>query len=157
MENKQPMEQSRTVQTRLVLPPDTNHLQTIFGGKVMGYIDEIAALSAMKHCSCVVVTASMDSVDFLSSAKAGEALELEAFVTSTGRTSMEVFVRVHSHDLLTNEKRLTTQSFLTMVAVNEEGQPIEVPGVVPGTEEEKRLHESAAVRKEYRKKRSDML
>ncbi|MGY4689609.1 acyl-CoA thioesterase [Salibacterium sp. K-3] len=156
MKQEHAMEKSRTVQTRLVLPPDTNHLQSIFGGKVMGYIDEIAALSAMKHCSSIVVTASMDSVDFLSSAKAGEALELEAFVTSTGRTSMEVFVRVHSHDLLTNEKKLTTESFLTMVAVNEEGKPVEVPGVIPNTEEEQRLHETASARKEHRRQRKNM-
>ncbi|MDQ0298930.1 acyl-CoA hydrolase [Salibacterium salarium] len=153
MEKAYPMERSRTIQTRLVLPPDTNHLQTIFGGKVLAYIDEIAALSAMKHSNSVVVSASIDSVDFLSAAKAGDALELEAFVTSTGRTSMEVFVKVYANNLLTGDKQLTTESFLTMVAVDGEGNPIEVPKVKPSTEEEQRLFDTADARKEHRKHR----
>ncbi|RSL30877.1 acyl-CoA thioesterase [Salibacterium salarium] len=153
MEKAYPMERSRTIQTRLVLPPDTNHLQTIFGGKVLAYIDEIAALSAMKHSNSIVVSASIDSVDFLSAAKAGDALELEAFVTSTGRTSMEVFVKVYANNLLTGDKQLTTESFLTMVAVDGEGNPIEVPKVKPSTEEEQRLFDTADARKEHRKYR----
>lgn len=115
------MSQSRTIQSKLVLPPDTNHLQTIFGGKVLSYIDEIAAITAMKHANRVVVTASIDSVDFLSSARVGDVLELDAVISSTGRSSMEVFVRVRSKNLLTKEERITTQSFLTMVAVDEKG------------------------------------
>lgn len=154
MEKAYSVERSRTVQTKLVLPPDTNHLQTIFGGKVLSYIDEIAALSAMKHCNNVVVTASIDSVDFLSSATVGNALSLEAFVTSTGRTSMEVYVKVHSTDLLSDKKTLTTESFLTMVAVDQNGKPIPVPKVIPHTQEEKRLFETAPARKEHRKNRS---
>ena len=100
MTESRPMSQSRTIQTKLVLPPDTNHLHTIFGGKVLAYIDEIADITAMKHSKTAVVTASIDSVDFLSSARVGDVLELEAIVTSTGRTSMEVFVTVHSMNLL---------------------------------------------------------
>ncbi|BAB04517.1 acyl-CoA thioesterase [Halalkalibacterium halodurans] len=149
-----PVERSRTIQTRLVLPPDTNHLGTIFGGKVLAYIDEIAALTAMKHANSAVVTASIDSVDFKSSATVGDALELEGFVTHTGRTSMEVYVRVHSNNLLTGERTLTTESFLTMVAVDESGKPKPVPQVEPQTEEEKRLYETAPARKENRKKRA---
>ncbi|WP_419880557.1 acyl-CoA thioesterase [Peribacillus sp. B-H-3] len=144
---------SRTIQTRLVLPPDTNHMQTIFGGKVLAYIDEIAALAAMKHCNNVVVTASIDSVDFLTSATVGDALSLEAFVTSTGRSSMEVYVRVFSTDLLSDKKTLTTESFLTMVAVDQTGSSIPVPKIIPETKEEKRLFETAPLRKEHRKNR----
>jgi len=148
-----PVERSKTTQTRLVLPPDTNHLQTIFGGKVLSYIDEIAALTAMKHCNHAVVTASIDSVDFVSSATVGDALYLEAYVASTGRTSMEIYVKVHSNNLLTGEEKLTTESFLTMVAVDEYGKPVPVPKIIPSSEEEKRLFETAAARKENRKKR----
>ncbi|RSL30167.1 acyl-CoA thioesterase [Salibacterium salarium] len=156
MEDAHPMERSKTIQTRLVLPPDTNHLQTIFGGKVLAYIDEIGALAAMKHSNSVVVSASIDSVDFLSAAKAGDALELEAFVTSTGRSSMEVFVKVYANNLLTGDKQLTTESFLTMVAVDTEGNPISVPKVKPGTEEEQRLFDTAPARKEHRKHRKSI-
>jgi len=144
---------SKTVQTRLVLPPDTNHLDTIFGGKILAYIDEIAALAAMKHSNSAVVTASIDSVDFLSSATVGDALTLEAFVTYTGTSSMEVYVKVTAHNLIRDEVKLTTESFLTMVAVNEEGKPIPVPKVYPETEEEKQLYITAPFRKENRKKR----
>ncbi|WP_121615891.1 acyl-CoA thioesterase [Virgibacillus halodenitrificans] len=148
------MKHSKTIQTRLVLPPDTNHLGTIFGGKVLAYIDEIAALTAMKHANSAVVTASIDSVDFLSSAKVGDSLTLEAFVTYTGTSSMEVFVKVTAHDLIKNEEKLTTESFLTMVAVNEFGKPQPVPKVFPETEEEIRLHTAAPKRKENRERRA---
>lgn len=156
MPENRPMGQSRTIQTKLVLPPDTNHLQTIFGGKVLAYIDEIAAITAMKHSKTVVVTASIDSVDFLSSARVGDVLELEALVTSTGRTSMEVFVSVHSMNLLTGETKLTTESFLTMVAVDKNNKPTPVLGVYPETEVEKSLFETAPIRREHRKLRSEM-
>jgi acyl-CoA hydrolase len=154
MEVSYPVDRSKTIQTKLVLPPDTNHLQTIFGGKVLSYIDEIAALAAMRHCNHVVVTASIDSVDFLSAATVGDALSLEAFVTSTGRTSMEVYVKVHSTNLLTSKRTLTTESFLTMVAVDENGRPVPVPNVIPFTEEERRLFETAPARKTHRMNRA---
>jgi len=150
------MKDSRIVQTRLVLPPDTNHLNTIFGGKVLAYIDEVAALSAMQHSNHVVVTASIDSVNFLSAAKVGDALKLEAFVTHAGRTSMEVYVKVIAQNLLNNEERLTTESFLTMVAVDEQGNPTLVPDVYPESEEEKVLHNTAPIRKEHRKKKASI-
>ncbi|MEC5425538.1 acyl-CoA thioesterase [Virgibacillus sp. C22-A2] len=145
---------SKTIQTRLVLPPDTNHLNTIFGGKVLAYIDEIAALTAMKHAKSSVVTASIDSVDFLSSAKVGDSLKLEALVTYTGTSSMEVYVKVTAHDLIKNVERLTTESFLTMVAVNEQGRPVPVPKVYPENEEERKLHMTAPSRKENRVRRA---
>lgn len=148
-----PIHKTKTVQTRLVLPPDTNHLDTMFGGKVLAYIDEIAALAAMKHAKSTVVTASIDSVDFLSPAKAGDSLTLEAYITSTGRSSMEVYVRVFAHDLLKDEKKLTTDAFVTMVALNEKGEPIPVRKVHPETEEDHKLFEGAPKRREIRKQR----
>src|SRR5690625_3880725 len=149
----QPISASRIIQTRLVLPPDTNHLDTIFGGKVLAYIDEVAALSAMKHAGSVVVTASIDSVNFLSAAKVGDALTLKAFVTYTGTSSMEVYVRVTARNILEDEEKLTTESFLTMVAVNDKGRPIPVPKVFPESAEEKMLFETAPVRKRNREKK----
>lgn len=150
------MSESRTIQTKLVLPPDANHLDTIFGGKVLSYIDEIAAITAMKHAQMPVVTASIDSVDFLSSAVVGDVLELEANVSSTGRTSMEVYVMVHSSNPLTNERKLTTESFLTMVAIGEDNRPTPVPGVIPESEGEKRIFETAPARRLHRRQRMEM-
>ncbi len=124
------VEQSKTIQTRLVLPSDTNHLGTIFGGTVLAYIDEIAAISAMRHARKAVVTVSIDKVDFISSAKVGDILKLEAFVYSTGRTSMKVFVKVETEDLFTGEHHLTTTCFLTMVAIDQNKKPTPVPKVI---------------------------
>lgn len=153
MNNSVPMNQSRTIQTHLVLPPDTNHHHSIFGGKVLAYIDEIAAISSMKHARGDVVTASIDSVDFVSPAYAGDILELEAIVTSTGRTSMEVYVRVISRDLITSEERLTTESFVTLVAIDDNGKPTEVPAVFPETETERRLFETGPQRRAHRQEK----
>ncbi len=141
---------SRTLQNVLVLPPDTNHLGTIFGGTVLSYIDEIAAIAAMKHSRRAVVTASIDSVNFLSSAVVGDILTLEAVVISTGRTSMEVFVKVESENLKTSKKTLTTTSMLTMVAKDENGVPVPVAGVVPESIEEWKLFNTAEMRRQHR-------
>ncbi|MFP3919564.1 acyl-CoA thioesterase [Lysinibacillus telephonicus] len=151
MSNAVPMSQSRSFQTHLVLPPDTNQHSSIFGGKVLAYIDEIAAITSMKHAKSGVVTASIDSVDFVSPAYVGDILELEAFVTSTGRTSMEVYVRVMSRNIKTGEKKLTTESFVTMVAIDESGKPTPVPGVYPETEREKKLFDTGPSRQKLRK------
>lgn len=78
---------------------------------------------------------------------------LEAFVTYTGTSSMEVFVKVTAEDLISGERHLCALSFLTMVAIDENGKPTKVPKVIPQTEEEKSLYESAKERAEARKKR----
>ncbi|WP_144463015.1 acyl-CoA thioesterase [Siminovitchia fortis] len=130
---------SRTIQTKLVLPPDTNHLGTIFGGTVLSYIDEIAAIAAMKHSKRTVVTAAIDTVNFVSSAKSGDILTLEAFVLSTGNTSMKVYVKVESHDLAIDEKKLTTTSTVTLVALDENEKPTPVPKVKLESDWEKAL------------------
>jgi acyl-CoA hydrolase len=147
--------ESRTVQASIVLPSDTNNHGTIFGGTLMAYIDEVAAIAAMRHSRKSVVTASIDSIDFLSPVKAGHSVCLDAVVTSTGTTSMEVFVKVISENLITGERTLTATSFLTFVALNEYGKPTPVPPVIPETDEEKDLFETAAQRKQMRKERKE--
>jgi acyl-CoA hydrolase len=146
-------QESRTIQASLVQPSDTNYHGTIFGGTMMAYIDEVAAIAAMRHARRPVVTASIDSIDFLAPVKMGHSICLEAFVSSTGRTSMEIFVKVVSENLQTGERVLTATSFLTFVALDEEGKPTDVPAVVPETEEEQYLMASAEERKKMRKER----
>lgn len=141
---------ARTIQTKLVLPPDTNHLGTIFGGTVLAYIDEIAAITAMRHSGEAVVTASIDTVNFLSSAKVGDIFILEGVVISTGRTSMEVYVKAECQQIETGVTSLTTTAILTMVAVDSNGKPIPVKGVIPETDAEKKLFHSAQERKQRR-------
>lgn len=156
MESKSSRE-SRTIQASLVLPSDTNNHGTIFGGAMMAYIDEVAAIAAMRHSRKSVVTASIDSIDFLSPAKMGHSVCLDAFVVSTGKSSMEVFVKVISEDLMTGERQLTATSFLTFVALDENGKPTPVPQIIPETEEEARLLESAKERKQMRMERKENL
>ena len=152
MESK-PARLSRTVMTNLVLPPDTNNHGTIFGGNIMAYIDKVASIACMRHARKPVVTASSDSLDFLEPVKVGEAVQIEAFVTWTHNTSMEVFVQVESENLMTGEVKLTATSYLTFVALGSDGRPTHVPLVVPETEEEQRHYQTAPSRYEMRKQR----
>lgn len=148
-----PASASRTVMTDIVLPPDTNTYGTIFGGNVMAYIDKIASITCMRYARKPVVTASSDSLDFLKPVKLGEAICLESFVTWTHNTSMEVYVKVQSENLMTGEVKLTATSYLTFVALGSDGRPTEVPQVIPETDEEKWHFDSAPARYELRKKR----
>lgn len=152
MESK-PCSASLSIRNSHVLPPDTNSHGTLFGGKLMAYIDDIAAIAATRHARKPVVTASTDSVDFLHPVYEGYTICLEAFVTWTSNTSMEVFVKAVTENLLTGDRKVCTTAFITMVALDENNKPTPVPDVYPETEEQKWLYNSAAERAEYRKKR----
>jgi acyl-CoA hydrolase len=145
-----PASRSRSIQTMLVFPGETNYHGTMFGGNVMKQIDEICVVAAMRHSGSRVVTASADSFDFLSPIRMGEAIELEAFVTWTRRTSMEVVCVVRAENPETGERRTATTCFVTFVAVDGEGKPTAVPAVLPETDLERKLHESAPERYEQR-------
>ncbi|GLY11552.1 acyl-CoA thioesterase [Bacillus badius] len=153
MREKRSMKDTLSIKTGYVLPPDTNHHGTLFGGKLMAYIDDIASISATKLARKPVVTASTDSVDFLKPIRVGDAVTLEAMVTYTGTTSMEVFVKVLSENLMTGEKEVAAISFLTFVALDESGHPTAIPEVLPETEDEKWLNETAVNRASHRKAR----
>jgi len=147
--------ESRCFKTSRIFPTDVNNHNTLFGGKLMSYIDDIASIAAHKHCRHSVVTASTDSVDFLYPIHTSDSVCLESFVTWTGTTSMEVFVKVVTEDLKTGVRRIAATSFLTFVALNENNKPAAVPEVVPETEEEIKLHESAPHRAEIRRIRRE--
>jgi acyl-CoA hydrolase len=148
-----PTSESYTIKTSIVLPPDTNHHGTMFGGKLMANIDEVATIAATRHSRRPVVTASTDSVDFLNPIKEGNSICLSAFVTCTHKTSMEVFVRVITEDLLNGNRKVCATAFLTFVALGEDGRPVAVPNVIPQSPQETRLHETALERKDARKVR----
>ncbi|WP_372637499.1 acyl-CoA thioesterase [Cohnella sp.] len=152
-ETARPVGRSRSVMTELVFPTDTNHHGTMFGGTLMKYIDKISAIAAMRHCGKAVVTASTDSLDFLAPIRMGEAVELEAFVTWTHRSSMEVYVVVRAENLFTGERRVTCTAFSTFVALDDNGKPVPVPPVAPGNDAERKLFDSAPERYQQRKKR----
>lgn len=147
------MRETITIKTSHVSPPDTNHHGNLFGGKLMSDIDDVASIAATKFARKPVVTVSTDSVDFFKPIRIGDAVTLEAIVTWSGRTSMEVFVKVVSENLLSGEKSIAAFSFLTFVALDENGNPTPVPQAVPDSEEERWLHETAQTRAAHRKKR----
>lgn len=150
---KKPCSNSRTVKTAQILPPDANAYGTLFGGKLMAHIDDVAAISAVRHARKSVVTASTDSVDFLHPVKVGDSICVEGFVTYVHNTSMEVFVKVVKEGLLTAEKTVCATAFLTFVALDEDGKPVAVPQIYPETDQEKDLYKGAELRRERRNER----
>ncbi|MCZ8516549.1 acyl-CoA thioesterase [Paenibacillus filicis] len=149
------VKESRCYKTSRIFPTDVNNHNTLFGGKLMAYIDDIASIAASKHCRRSVVTASTDSVDFLFPIRPTDSVCLESFVTWTGKSSMEVFVKVMTEDLKTAERRVAATAFLTFVALDENRKPVTVPQVVPESAEEVRLHETAVHRAEIRSLRRE--
>ncbi|MCI5071824.1 acyl-CoA thioesterase [bacterium] len=139
-----------------VLPGDTNPLGTVFGGKVMMWIDTAGAVAAMRHVKGNVVTASIDKVDFHASGQVGDVMVLKSKVTFTGRTSLEVSVEVLAENPRTGKRQLTTDAFLTFVAIDANHKPIEVPALAPETEEEQRNFLLGKARREARKKAEKM-
>ncbi len=153
--------ETRATKISLVLPPDTNHHGTMFGGKLMAYIDDVATISATRLARHPVVTASTDSVDFLKPVKQGNSVCVESYVTWSGKTSMEVFVKVTTEDLLTGDRAICTMAFLTFVALDEQGHPTRVPRIIPETPQEIELYETApermAARRERRAKQLELV
>ncbi|EMG29109.1 cytosolic long-chain acyl-CoA thioester hydrolase [Listeria fleischmannii 1991] len=145
--------ESLVIKTSRVFPQDTNNHNTLFGGKLMTYIDDTASISASRHCRVGIVTASTDSVDFLQPIKNDHSVCLESYVASVGRSSMEIFVKVISENLKTGERYLAATSFLTFVAIDDAGKTVEVPEVIPESEEEKMIHEGREAREIARKER----
>lgn len=148
------MNQSYAVQEKIVLPGDTNMHNTMFGGLLMKYIDECAAISARRHCRSAVVTASNDGVHFHRPIKYDHVVKLESFVCAVGRTSMEIFVKISTEDS-TGKSEVAAISFLTFVALGTDGRPTEVPLPVPQSQEEKAVHEERQTRKTARLKKRD--
>jgi len=154
MEKK--MSESYTVKTSNVLPPDTNNHQTLYGGRLLEYIDDVASIAARRHSRSKVVTASIDSVDFLEPINLGDVVILEAMVTHTGTSSMEVLVKISKEELEeSGEVSLAAFSFLTFVALSDDKRPISVPALLPDNDRLKWLDETGEERAEHRKHRRD--
>lgn len=136
--------------TEMVLPNDTNTLGNLMGGRLLHLMDIVSAISAAKHCNRVVVTASVDFVDFKSAIRLGEILELQAKVTRAFTTSMEVRIDVWAESLQSGDRRKSNVAYYTFVAVDQTGNPIPVAQVEPETDDEKELYESAIRRRELR-------
>ena len=130
----------------MVMPHHTNPQNTVFGGTVMSWIDIAAAMVAARHCGRPVVTAHIDDIDFIAPIKMGYHVLIQASLNYVGRSSMIVGVKVTSENPYTGEARTTTKAYLTFVALDDLGRPVEVPGLIPETEDEKRRFDNAKKR-----------
>jgi len=133
-----------------MMPQHANNLGNVFGGVVLSMMDKCAAIAAFRHCRASVVTASIDRVDFREPIHLGDLVVMKASVNFVGRSSMEVGVRVEAEELLTGRRRHTNSCYLTFVAVDAKGRPIEVPSLVPETPDEKRRYAAAQERRRRR-------
>jgi acyl-CoA hydrolase len=146
--------ESRIVNTDQVLSCDLNNYNTLFGGVLMKKLNNVATLSARRHARVKeCVTASTDSIDFLYPIHQTDSVCIESFVTYTGKTSMEIFCKVIAEDMMTDERRIAATAFLTFVALDENKRPVEVPSIIPETEEEKSLYNTGKERAEMRRLR----
>ena len=142
--------ESRVEMLEVVLPNDANPLGNILGGKVMHLIDIAGAIAAQRHTRSVVVTVSVDNLDFLHPIRVGQLIVLRAQVTRAFRTSVEVAVKVYLEDSLTGEHRQTSSAFVTYVALDADGRAVRVPAVIPVTPEEKHEYREALSRRRHR-------
>jgi len=149
MQSKRPQD-TFIVMSELVLPNDTNTLGNLMGGRLMHWMDIAAAIASQKHCSCPVVTASVDNVSFANPIKLGNLLTIEAKLTRAFNTSMEVYLRVWGEDLSAQYKYLSNEAYMTFVALDPNGRPRKVPEIVPETDLEKRMFDDALRRRQVR-------
>ena len=139
---------SLTINTELVLPNDTNTLGNLMGGRLLHWMDIAAAISAHRHCGRIVVTASVNNVSFNQPTKLGEVVTLHAKVSRAFNSSMEVFIDVWVENNTTGQKIKCNEAIYTFVAVDQLGNPIHVPTLVPESEEEKQRYDSALRRRQ---------
>jgi acyl-CoA hydrolase len=141
---------SVTIMTEMVLPNDTNTLNNLMGGRLMHWMDVVAAIAAQKHSNRIVVTASADSISFKQPINLGNVVTLRSQVTRAFNSSMEVFIEVTAEDIPSSKKIMTHRAFFTFVAVDQNGKPIEVPELITETPEEQELYEGALRRRQLR-------
>jgi acyl-CoA hydrolase len=150
-----PVSESQTQLVQWMGVLDANSAGFIHGGVVMKLCDEAAGAAAVKHSRCRVVTAGVDRMAFLTPIHVGELVTFSASVNAAWRTSMEVGVRVDAEDPRTGERRHTNSAYLTMVAVDEEGRPVAVPGLIAETDEQRAREREAQVRRRNRLQERD--
>ena len=144
---------SYTEMVQVVLPNDANPLGFMLGGTVMHLIDIAGAIASFRHARSRVVTAAVDDLVFLHPVRVGDLIILNARVTCTFHTSLEVEVEVFSEESLTGKRRMTSRAFLTFVTVDAHGGRVEVPPLLVETDEQRQVCEAARARREQRLKR----
>ena len=141
---------SQVITTQLVLPNDTNGLGNLLGGTLMHWIDIAAAIAAQRHADRVCVTASVDELNFHHPIRLGDVVTLQASVNRAFRTSMEIGVVVTAESRSGHDSRRANNAYLTFVAIDDSGKPVDVPAVIPESQDEIRRFDEALVRRERR-------
>ena len=147
MHHKTP-ENSKTIQTDLVLPGDTNSLNSLFGGELLARMDRVASIAAIKHSEQIVVTASVNNVAFGEPVPVGSILTIEAKVSRAFNSSMEVFIDVWKQNKTNPQKTKVNEAIFTFVALDKQGKIVKVPQIVPETNLEKERFAAALRRRQ---------
>ena len=148
MTAKRTPESTLAINTEIVLPNDTNTLGNLMGGKLLHWMDVIAAISAHRLCKRVCVTASVNNVTFPKPIKLGDIVTLRSKVSRSFSSSMEIYIDVFVEDRSSSEKIKVNEAIYTFVAVDQLGNPISVPEIEPVTDEEKARFDGALRRKQ---------
>lgn len=149
MDSKKP-DDSKVIMTEIVLPNDTNTFGNLMGGRLMYWMDIAAALAATKHSNAPTVTASVDNISFMNPIKIGNAVSIEATVTRAFNSSMEVHLKVWGEDFVQQYRYKSNEAYYTFVALDPNGKPRKVPQLIPETEDEMALYNSALRRRQLR-------
>ena len=146
--------ESRIEQVYQVRPEHLNGAGRLFGGKLMEWIDELAGLVGIRHAQQDVITASIDNLKFIRGAYLKDIIVLIGRVTFVGRTSMEVRVDTYIESIEGIRKPIN-RAYLTLVAIDAPGNPVEVPGLILETEAQKAEWEAGIRRREMRRQRRE--
>ena len=141
-------ENSKTIQTDLVLPGDTNSLNSLFGGELLARMDRVASIAAIKHSEQIVVTASVNNVAFGEPVPVGSILTIEAKVSRAFNSSMEVFIDVWKKNKTNPKKTKVNEAIFTFVALDKQGKIVKVPPIFPETNLEKERYAAALRRRQ---------
>ena len=147
MKSKTPS-QSRSTQTEIVLPNDTNNLKNLMGGRLLHWMDIVAAISAQRHSGKSCVTASVNNVSFGHPIPQASIVTLEANISRSFSSSMEVIIDVWIEDMQNGKKTKCNEAIYTFVAVDNMGKPTKVSAVAPETKLEKIRYDGALRRKQ---------
>lgn len=146
-----PVSETEVQMVRRMMPADANPSGNVYGGSIMKYVDEVAGIVAQRHARANCVTARLDAMNFLEPVLIGDVLVLQAKLVFTGRSSMMVWVTIDAEDLKEADRVRTGSCFVTMVAIDDRENPVEVPDVEPQTDEERALYEEAKAEYESRR------
>jgi acyl-CoA hydrolase len=150
-----PVRDSQSEMTEIVLPNDANPLVALLGGRLMHWIDMAGAMAAHRHSRNFVVTASVDHIDFLVPVGVGDLVILRSSVNRVFHTSMEVGVKVFVENYITDTAQHVASAYLTFVAIDRDGNRLQVAPVVPETDEQRRRYDDAGRRREIRRAELD--